>query len=168
MVAPFVAAATFIGSMGNIPLATVLNANGVLFAGIMGFIYSDLMVPPLVMINAKYYGWRLALYIAGIMYASIVATALLMHYAFLILGIDIESGRRVEDVVRFKVDYTLFLNIAFVFGAAGLVWLHRRHQQNQGDGHSMGGSVGVKRVVALSCAALLVGGVAAKIWVAFA
>ena len=39
-VAPFVAAATFIGSMGNIPLATVLNANGVLFAGIMGFIYT--------------------------------------------------------------------------------------------------------------------------------
>jgi uncharacterized membrane protein YdjX (TVP38/TMEM64 family) len=45
MVAPFVAASTFIGSMGNIPLATVLNQNGVLFAGIMGFIYSDLMVP---------------------------------------------------------------------------------------------------------------------------
>ena len=44
-IAPFVAAMTFIGSMGNIPIATVLNANGVLFAGIMGFIYSDLMVP---------------------------------------------------------------------------------------------------------------------------
>ena len=42
--------------MGNIPLATVLNAGGVMFAGIMGFIYSDLMVPPLVHINAKYYG----------------------------------------------------------------------------------------------------------------
>jgi hypothetical protein len=40
--------------MGNIPLATVLNANGVLFAGIMGFIYSDLMVPPLVQVNVKY------------------------------------------------------------------------------------------------------------------
>jgi uncharacterized membrane protein YraQ (UPF0718 family) len=39
LLAPFVAAATFIGSMGNIPLATVLNSNGVLFAGIMGFIY---------------------------------------------------------------------------------------------------------------------------------
>jgi uncharacterized membrane protein YraQ (UPF0718 family) len=46
LIAPFVTAATFIGSMGNIPLATVLNSNGVLFAGIMGFIYSDLMVPP--------------------------------------------------------------------------------------------------------------------------
>lgn len=51
-VVPFVAAATFIGSMGNIPLATVLNANDVLFAGIMGFIYSDLMVPPLMRVKA--------------------------------------------------------------------------------------------------------------------
>lgn len=48
--AVFVPAATFIGSMGNIPLATVLSANGVLFAGLMGFIHSDLMVPPLVAI----------------------------------------------------------------------------------------------------------------------
>jgi len=46
LLAPFVAAATFIGSMENIPLATVLNSSGVLFAGVMGFIYSDLMVPP--------------------------------------------------------------------------------------------------------------------------
>jgi len=45
VVAPFVAAATFVGSMGNIPLATVLASNGVLFAGIKGFIYSDLMCP---------------------------------------------------------------------------------------------------------------------------
>jgi nicotinamide riboside transporter PnuC len=64
LLAPFVAAATFIGSMGNIPPSTVLNSSGVLFAGIMGFIYSDLMVPPLVQINARYYGWRVALYIA--------------------------------------------------------------------------------------------------------
>lgn len=57
MAASFVAALTLIGFMGNnIQLATVLNTNGVLFAGIMGFIYSDLMVPPLVAVNAKYYG----------------------------------------------------------------------------------------------------------------
>jgi uncharacterized protein len=30
--------------MGNIPLVIVLNANGVLFAGIMGFIYSALIL----------------------------------------------------------------------------------------------------------------------------
>ncbi len=91
LIAPLVAACTFIGSMGNIPLATVLNSGGVLFGGIMGFIYSDLMVPPLVKVNAKYYGWHVALYIAGIMFVSIVITALVLHYGFYFAGATPES-----------------------------------------------------------------------------
>jgi uncharacterized membrane protein YraQ (UPF0718 family) len=135
VVAPFVAAATFIGSMGNIPLATVLNANGVLFAGLMGFIYSDLMVPPLVAINAKYYGWRVAFYIAGIMFVSIVATALILHLGFGFLGITPESGRAVEDVVQFALDYTFWLNLLMVFVTVAMVYLHRQHlSQHEGSG----------------------------------
>ena len=129
-IAPFVAAATFIGSMGNIPLATVLNSGGVLFAGIMGFIYSDLMVPPLVKINAKYYGWRIALYIAGIMYISIVATALILHYLFYFTGLTPESAKKVENVTQFAFDYTFFMNIGAVIVAGGLIWLHHRHKQS--------------------------------------
>ncbi|MDX1501256.1 MAG: hypothetical protein R3325_02755 [Thermoanaerobaculia bacterium] len=72
-----------------------------LFAGIVGFIYSDLMVPPLVAVNAKSYGKRVALYIAGVMLVSIVATALVLHYAFAALGITPESGRAIEHVSRF-------------------------------------------------------------------
>src|SRR6056297_3802509 len=125
MVAPFVAAATFIGSMGNIPLATVLNANGVMFAGIMGFIYSDLMVPPLVAVNAKYYGWRVALYIAGVMYVSMVATALLLHVGFGVTGLTPESTRAVEEVTRFKIDYTFWLNVVSVLAVGTLAWAHR-------------------------------------------
>ncbi|WP_296987929.1 permease, partial [Thalassospira sp. UBA1131] len=129
LVAPFVAAATFIGSMGNIPLATVLSAGGVSFAGIMGFIYSDLMVPPLVKVNARYYGWKTALYIAGVMYASIVATALILHYAFVALGALPESSRDIAEVSAFGVNYTLFLNIA-AFGLIGiLLWLRREGQK---------------------------------------
>lgn len=37
LVGPFIAALTFIGSMGNIPLATVLNSNGVFFCRYYGF-----------------------------------------------------------------------------------------------------------------------------------
>ena len=114
VVAPFVAGATFIGSMGNIPLATVLNENGVMFAGIMGFIYSDLMVPPLVHINAKYYGWKVALSIAGIMFVSIVATALLLNGAFSLLGIVPHSAKAVQEVTQFKIDYTFWMNIVFI------------------------------------------------------
>jgi uncharacterized membrane protein YraQ (UPF0718 family) len=157
LVAPFIAAATFIGSMGNIPLATVLNGNGVLFAGIMGFIYSDLMVPPLVMINAGYYGWRVALYIAAIMFASIVTTALAMHIIFTVLDIVPESSRQIGDVARFEFDYTFYLNLLFVVVAAAMVWLSR---QAAPAGHDHGdGGIGPKRIIALGAAAILVIGI---------
>ena len=154
-IAPFVAAMTFIGSMGNIPIATVLNANGVMFAGIMGFIYSDLMVPPLVMINAKYYGWRVALYIAAVMYVSIVATALILNYLFGALGITPESGRNVEDVAQFSFDYTFYMNFVFIAVAAGLFWLHRRHHRETHMDHKMNEGIGPKRIIAIVFLAVL-------------
>jgi len=157
-VAPFVAGATFIGSMGNIPLATVLDANGVMFAGIMGFIYSDLMVPPLVMINAKYYGWRVALYIAAVMFVSIVVTAITLHTAFGALGITPQTGGQVSQVTRFSFDYTFFLNLLCVGVAGVLVFLHRRHVRSEGPGMRMGEGWGPKRIIALLCAALVAGG----------
>lgn len=163
VVAPFVAAMTFIGSMGNIPLATVLASNGVLFAGIMGFIYSDLMVPPLVAVNAKYYGWRVALYIAAVMFVSIVATALTLNAAYAAIGLTPETSRTVEDVVRFEVDYTFWLNL-FMAGLAGLLfWLHRKHVSGSeaGEGGDMDGW-GPKRIAALaSIGVVAVGGLAA-------
>jgi hypothetical protein len=162
-VAPFVAAATFIGSMGNIPLATVLNANGVLFAGIMGFIYSDLMVPPLVAINAKYYGWRVALYIASVMWVSIVIAAVLLHGLFVFIGITPESSRAVEEVSRFAIDYTFWLNLAMVVVAGVMVWLHRQHVREHLDGGEMKmeGSSSIKRAVVYVMLAVVAGGLAA-------
>lgn len=63
LVGPVVAFFTFIGSMGNIPLAAVLYGGGVNFAGIMAFIFSDLVVFPVLRIIAQYYGWKMSLYI---------------------------------------------------------------------------------------------------------
>ncbi|MAB67133.1 MAG: permease [Bacteroidetes bacterium] len=137
VIAPFVAGATFIGSMGNIPLATVLNENGVMFAGIMGFIYSDLMVPPLVHINAKYYGWKVALYIAGIMFVSIVATALILNSAFSFFGIIPESAKVVQEVTQFKIDYTFWMNIAFTMVTGWLIYLYKQHKKEHGASMDM-------------------------------
>ncbi|MDX1705426.1 permease [Pseudidiomarina sp.] len=135
IVGPFVAALTFIGSMGNIPLATVLAGSGVTFAGVMAFIYSDLMVPPLVRVNAKYYGWRVALYIAGIMLLSIVCTALILHFGFAAFDLIPEATKSAVMNEQFAIDYTFFFNIAFVALAAYMVYLHWRHKQHSGHGH---------------------------------
>ena len=106
----------------------------------------------------------MALYIAGIMYVSIVATALLMHVGFDALGITPESSRQVGEVTRFAIDYTFWLNLAFVGLAGAMVWLHRRHRQSHHGGmsHDMPGGGPVKRAVALACAAILVVGMVAS------
>lgn len=165
LLAPFVAAATFIGSMGNIPLATVLNSSGVLFAGIMGFIYSDLMVPPLVEINARYYGWRVALYIASVMYISIVCTALILHYAFFFLGITPESKHSVKDVAQFQLDYTFWMNIFAVGLVVCLSWLNDSwHRRNQAEAMVMSGGGKIKKMIALIALSVLAVGIVAHLF----
>jgi hypothetical protein len=165
LVGPFVAMMTFIGSMGNIPLATVLSANGVMFAGIMAFIYSDLVVPPLVLVNREYYGWKVALFIAGIMYVSMVSTALLLWWGFEAIGAIPETQRVVEEVTRFKIDYTFWFNLAFAVVAGVLVWMHRRMRQREETEESSDDSgPGFKRIVAYLFLAVDVGGLTIFAW----
>jgi uncharacterized membrane protein YraQ (UPF0718 family) len=125
VVGPIAAFFTFIGSMGNIPLAAVLFGNGVSFAGVMAFIFSDLVVFPVLRIQAKYYGWKMALYILGVFFVILVATALLMHYGFAATGVlpDSSAAQQVTEREFFKIDYTLFFNVAFVLlSAIFLLW----------------------------------------------
>ena len=125
LVGPIAAFFTFIGSMGNIPLAAVLYGNGVAFAGIMAFIFSDLVVIPVLRVNAKYYGWKMALYILGVFLVVLVAVALILHYGFDLLGLlpSAEDVRSVTDREFFKIDYTFWLNVGFLaLTAVFFVW----------------------------------------------
>jgi len=168
IVAPFVACLTFIGSMGNIPLAAVLAGNGVAFAGIMGFIYSDLMVPPLVKVNARYYGWRVALYIAGVMFVAIVLTAMILHWSFAAGGIVPETTGTTTagPETRFAIDYTFWFNLFFAVVAVLLYGLHRRHLASAGEEgmeHGESRGVDVQLLVTWLFIALLAGGVVALV-----
>ena len=56
VVGPVAAFFTFVCSMGNIPLAAFLYGNGMAFADIIAFLFSDLLVIPVHRANAQYYG----------------------------------------------------------------------------------------------------------------
>lgn len=92
VVGPLAAFFTFIGSMGNIPLASILYANGVSFAGIMAFIFSDLVVFPVLRISAQYFGWKMAFYILGVFLAALVASALVLHYGYSVFDLLPHGG----------------------------------------------------------------------------
>lgn len=133
LVGPLAAFFTFIGSMGNIPLAAVLFGQGVTFAGVMAFIFSDLVVLPVLRINATYYGWKMALYILALLLTGIVIAALSMHYTLAFLGMlpDFSSATAPGDREYFKVNYQLFMNFIMLVANLGLVWLWYKAKHNQ-------------------------------------
>ena len=59
LVGPVIAVLSFVCSVGNVPLAAVLWSGGISFAGVMAFIFADLIVLPIVLAYRKYYGTEL-------------------------------------------------------------------------------------------------------------
>lgn len=123
IVGPVAAFLTFIGSMGNIPLAALLFGKGVSFAGVMAFIFSDLVVFPVLRINAKYYGWRMSLFILFLLFTSLIVTSLALHYSFELFDIIPElAAKNIVDKEHFSINYTFFLNVGFLLLSGVLLY----------------------------------------------
>jgi len=89
-----------------------------------------------------------------------VATALILHYGFAILGITPESGRAAKEVAQFKLDYTFWMNLAAAAPTAGLMVLNRAwHRHNNAMAMDMGGGT-FKKVMARLALGLLAAGMA--------
>jgi uncharacterized membrane protein YraQ (UPF0718 family) len=123
IIGPLVAVLTFVCSIGNVPLAAVLWNGGISFGGVVAFVFADLIIVPLLLIYAKYYGRRMAWFLFATFYATMVAAGYLVELLFGVTGL-VPSGPRHADVGDSSVswNYTTWLNIAFLVLAAALVW----------------------------------------------
>jgi uncharacterized membrane protein YraQ (UPF0718 family) len=91
LVGPIIAILSFVCSVGNIPLAAILWAGGISFAGVIAFIYADLVTLPTILVYRKYYGTRFALKLVALMLATMVIAALVVDAAFSAAGVIPES-----------------------------------------------------------------------------
>jgi len=87
LVGPIIAMISFVRSVGNIPLASLLWSHGIGFGGVISFIYADLIVIPIITIYAKYYGARGAAWITRIFYVSMVLAGIIVDLIFSALGL---------------------------------------------------------------------------------
>lgn len=135
-VAPVVAFFTFIGSMGNIPLAAMLWSRDVSFGGVMAFLGADLVAATVIWVHHKYYGWRYTLYLSGLLYLCMVAAGVTVHYMFAAANAIPEQRPALREMVSFAVDHTFFLNLAFGLLAALLVWVGTRSDESEPPAHA--------------------------------
>ena len=120
IVGPLIAVLSFVCSIGNVPLAAVLWSGGISFAGVMAFIFADLIVLPILAIYRKYYGTAFAIRITALMFVVIVISALIVDGLFGLAGLVPSERPTTEDVFgELELNYKLVLNaIALVvFGA---------------------------------------------------
>jgi uncharacterized membrane protein YraQ (UPF0718 family)/YHS domain-containing protein len=128
IVGPIIAVLSFVCSVGNVPLAAVLWSGGISFAGVLAFLFADLIVLPIIAIYRKYYGTRFALRIVALMFVTMVVAALIVDGLFNVAGL-IPTGPRPSRGDIFgtvAVNYKLVLNVLglIVFGA--FFWLTAR------------------------------------------
>jgi uncharacterized membrane protein YraQ (UPF0718 family) len=99
---------TFMCSVGNIPFALVLWQNGLPFGGILSFIYADLIIPPLVKIYRRYYGWRLAGALFGSIFIASLVAGISVHY--LMGGVGLVPNQA-QTGGTLSQGYTVVLNL---------------------------------------------------------
>jgi hypothetical protein len=139
IVGPLIAVLSFVCSVGNVPLAAVLWSGGIGFAGVLAFLFADLIVLPIVLIYRKYYGWTFTVRITALMFVTMVLAALAVAGIFDLLGL-IPSGPRPSRASIFggvHVDYKLALNLVATAIFAILLWLtaRGRHEDSASAGH---------------------------------
>ncbi len=113
IIGPIIAVLSFVCSVGNVPLAAVLWSGGISFAGVLAFLFADLIVLPILAIYRKYYGARFTVRITVLMFMTMVVAALIVDGVFSALGL-IPTGPRPTRADIFSgvhVDYKLALNL---------------------------------------------------------
>ncbi len=127
IVGPIIAILSFVCSVGNVPLAAVLWSGGIGFAGVISFIFADLIVLPIILIYRKYYGGAFTLRIVALMFVTIVIAALMVDGLFSALGlIPHVRPSRTDIFGQIEVDYKLFANLVGVAIFAALFFMTTR------------------------------------------
>jgi uncharacterized membrane protein YraQ (UPF0718 family) len=138
VVGVIIAMASFVCSVGNLPLASLLWSGGIGFGGVISFIYADLVIVPLLFIYRKYYGLRAAAYISGVLIVSMIVAGIVVDLLFNALGL-VPTGPRPPSLMRMahlEWNYTSWLDLIALLLIAGLFAARWLRPKSDPDAHA--------------------------------
>ena len=130
VVGPLIAVLSFVCSVGNIPLASLLWSDGISFGGVISFLFADLIIIPLVLIYRKYYGNRPTFYLTLVFFLSMVGAGIIVDVIFAALHLA-PIGPRPPSVLaaaHFVWNYITWLDLVALIAGGILVGLHMQRE----------------------------------------
>jgi hypothetical protein len=113
LLGPLIAILSFTCSVGNIPLAVILWNGGLSFGGVAAFIFADLIIPPILNIYRKYYGFKMAAYLFVVFYIAMAGAGALVQIIFSFFGLIPQHHNMAVVQGNFHLNYTSILDIIF-------------------------------------------------------
>jgi uncharacterized membrane protein YraQ (UPF0718 family) len=145
VVGVIIAMASFVCSVGNIPLASLLWAGGISFGGVISFIYADLIIIPILLFYRKAYGLKAAAAISAVLFTAMVGSGIIIDLLFSALGL-VKNGPRQPSLIQrdhFQWNYTTWLDLATALALGALLIVSHRAKKKGGHddhhGHSQHG-----------------------------
>jgi uncharacterized membrane protein YraQ (UPF0718 family)/YHS domain-containing protein len=109
-VAPLIAMASFVCSIGNVPLAATLWRGGISFGGVLAFLFADLLTVPLLFVYRRFYGTRTTVRMVLLFWLVISVAALATQGLFAAAGIEPSSRATRIAVPSIGWGYTTYLD----------------------------------------------------------
>jgi hypothetical protein len=81
---------------------------------VVSFIFADLIILPILNIYRKYYGWRMAAYIAATFYATMVLAGYAIELIFNLLHLVPQQRNARVIEAQISWNYTTWLNLVFL------------------------------------------------------
>ncbi|MGN8219610.1 permease [Halococcus morrhuae DSM 1307] len=120
---------TFVCSVSNVPFALVLWQGGIPFGGVLSYIFADLIVPHIVDMYRKFYGWRMAATMFVLFFVAAAVAGVVIHAVWAGAGLIPARGAVGGTKPGW---YTAVLNV--VFSVVFLVQAYFMYFEERGGG----------------------------------
>jgi len=123
-------------SLGNLPLARLLHAEGLSLSGVISFVFADLLALPLLLLYREHFGLRTAAYITGALFASALATGVVLDLLARVVHLEPRMAAPPDLILETHGGwrYPTLMNAVAILIVGALVAVRVRSGGRRGEG----------------------------------
>lgn len=124
-------------SLGNLPLARLLHAEGLSLSGVISFVFADLLALPVLLLYREHFGLRTASYITAALFASALVAGVVVDLLAHIVHLEPRMAAPPDLILAAHGGwrYPTLMNAVAILIAGGLVVVRQKYGGQRGEGN---------------------------------